>query len=146
MRPKTLAAGTLAGVLVLASSGCGTLLHPERKGQTGGRLDPGVVLLDGIGLFFFLIPGLVAFAVDLSNGTIYLPGGSGGGAGDATAPSGAPDGGWRRVAIDGPVDAAAIDRIVERELGLSAASEHEALRLRRASEAEARAFASSFGG
>jgi hypothetical protein len=30
--------------------------------------------LDGIGLLFFLIPGVIAFAVDFSNGTIYLPG------------------------------------------------------------------------
>lgn len=54
---------------------CGTILHPERKGQVGGRLDPGVVILDAIGLFVFFIPGVIAFAVDFSNGTIYLPGG-----------------------------------------------------------------------
>jgi len=54
---------------------CGTLLHPERKGQTGGHIDPGVVVLDGIGLLFFFIPGVIAFAVDFSYGTIYLPGG-----------------------------------------------------------------------
>ncbi len=32
-----------------------------------------VVLLDGIGLFFFIIPGVIAYAVDFNNGTIYLP-------------------------------------------------------------------------
>jgi hypothetical protein len=53
---------------------CGTIIHPERNGQRGGGpLDVGVVLLDGIGLFFFLIPGVIAYAVDFSNGTIYLP-------------------------------------------------------------------------
>ena len=67
-------------ILLLASmltnlAGCGTLLHPERKGQTGGRIDPGIVILDGIGLLFFFIPGAIAFAVDFSYGTIYLPGG-----------------------------------------------------------------------
>lgn len=52
---------------------CGTLLYPERKGQVKGKLDLGVVLLDGIGLLFFLIPGIIAFAVDFHHGTIYLP-------------------------------------------------------------------------
>lgn len=60
---------TLAGV----SSGCGTLLYPERRGQPAGRLDWGVVLLDGIGLLLFFVPGLIAFAVDFATGTIYLP-------------------------------------------------------------------------
>jgi hypothetical protein len=55
--------------------GCGTLLHPEQKGQTGGRIDSGIVIQDGIGLLFFFIPGAIAFAVDFSYGTIYLPGG-----------------------------------------------------------------------
>lgn len=53
---------------------CGTILYPERKGQRDGRLDIGVVLLDGIGLLFFIIPGVIAYAVDFTNGTIYLPG------------------------------------------------------------------------
>jgi hypothetical protein len=61
--------------LVFQLSGCGTILHPERKGQKSGRLDIGIVVLDTIGLLFFLIPGIIAFAVDFSNGTIYLPGG-----------------------------------------------------------------------
>jgi len=53
---------------------CGTIMYPERKGQRDGRLDIGVVLLDGIGLLFFIIPGVIAYAVDFTNGTIYLPG------------------------------------------------------------------------
>ncbi len=55
---------------------CGTILYPERKGQSAGRLDPGVVVLDAVGLLFFVIPGVIAFAVDFNNGSIYLPGGS----------------------------------------------------------------------
>jgi len=53
--------------------GCGTLMYPERKGQRGGRLDVGVTVLDAVGLLFFIIPGVIAFAVDFGNGTIYLP-------------------------------------------------------------------------
>ena len=61
--------------LILNLTACGTILHPERKGQTSGRLDAGVVLLDALGLLFFFVPGVIAFAVDFSNGTIYLPDG-----------------------------------------------------------------------
>ena len=60
--------------LIVQLAGCGTLMYPERRGQRGGRLDAGVVILDGIGLLFFIIPGIIAYAVDFSNGAIYLPG------------------------------------------------------------------------
>ena len=59
--------------VVLNCCSCGTLMHPERKGQQSGRIDSKVAILDGIGLLFFLVPGVIAFAVDFSNGTIYLP-------------------------------------------------------------------------
>lgn len=66
----------LAGTSAIAAplAGCGTILYPERRGQTGGRLDVGVVALNGIGLLLFLLPGVIAFAVDFSTGAIYLPG------------------------------------------------------------------------
>jgi len=66
----------LALVVAIAfhATSCGTILYPERRGQPpGGPLDPGVVILDALGLLFFVIPGIVAFIVDFSNGTIYLP-------------------------------------------------------------------------
>lgn len=66
--------------LMLNLTACGYLLYPERKGQSGGRVDPVVVLLDGAALLVGLVggpagilPGVVAFAVDFTNGTIYLP-------------------------------------------------------------------------
>ncbi len=62
-------------VLTVQLMGCGTLMYPERKGQRDGKIDAGVAVLDGIGLLFGIIPGVIAFAVDFSNGTIYLPGG-----------------------------------------------------------------------
>lgn len=68
---------TIASLLILVVSlhamSCGTILHPERRGQPPGRLDPAIVLLDGLGLLLFFIPGVIAFAIDFSNGTIYLP-------------------------------------------------------------------------
>lgn len=66
--------GALCAVLIFQLVGCGTILYPERKGQKSGKIDVGVALLDGIGLLFFLIPGIIAYAVDFNNGTIYLPG------------------------------------------------------------------------
>jgi hypothetical protein len=48
-------------------------MYPDRRGYHGGRIDPGVAILDGIGLLFFIIPGVIAFAVDFSDGAIYYP-------------------------------------------------------------------------
>ncbi|WP_417747060.1 hypothetical protein [Rosistilla oblonga] len=54
--------------------GCGTIFFPERVGQPrGGPIDWKVVALDGVGLLLFVVPGIVAFAVDFYNGTIFLP-------------------------------------------------------------------------
>lgn len=63
---------------VLITSSCGTLLYPERQGQSGGRVDPSIAIFNGIGLLLFVIPGLVAFAVDFHTGAIYLPNSSAG--------------------------------------------------------------------
>ncbi len=60
-------------VLIVQMAGCGTLIYPERQGQPRGDIDPTVAIIDGIGLLFFVIPGLVAFVVDFHTGAIYLP-------------------------------------------------------------------------
>lgn len=70
---KTLAVA-LIFTLTLSLAGCGTIIYPERRGQTGGRIDPAIAILDGVGLIVFLIPGLIAFAIDFATGAIYLPG------------------------------------------------------------------------
>ena len=64
---------SLFGLLEVATLGCGTILYPARRGQPAGRLDWSVVALDAVGLLFFFVPGVIAFAVDFNNGTIYLP-------------------------------------------------------------------------
>lgn len=70
---RIMMAGLAAGATSLLSS-CGTILYPDRSYQKSrGQLDPAVVILDGIGLIFFIIPGLVAFAVDFATGAIYFP-------------------------------------------------------------------------
>lgn len=65
----------LAAMLLIQLSGCGYILHPERRGQTGGRIDAGIAILDGVGLLLFVVPGVIAFIVDFSTGAIYYPGG-----------------------------------------------------------------------
>ena len=59
--------------ILLTIWGCGTLLYPERRGQSKGRVDPAVAVLDGLGCILFLVPGIVAFIVDFRTGAIYLP-------------------------------------------------------------------------
>lgn len=62
-----------AAAVTLPTAACGTLLYPERRGQRGGRLDPTVLILDGLLLLLFIVPGVIAFVVDFSTGAIYLP-------------------------------------------------------------------------
>lgn len=63
------------GAICMAAtrSGCGTILYPERRGQPAGPFDWRIVALDAVGLLFFFVPGVVAFAVDFATGAIYLP-------------------------------------------------------------------------
>lgn len=71
-RRDCLALGLL-GIIECSLSGCGTIMHPERRGQPAGPIDWKIVTLNGIGLIFFFIPGVIAFAVDFTTGAIYLP-------------------------------------------------------------------------
>ena len=54
-------------------TGCGTIFHPERRGQPGGALDWKVVGADALCLVLFIVPGVIAFAIDFTTGAIYLP-------------------------------------------------------------------------
>ena len=99
--------------LLLPISGCGTIFWPERKGQPAGRLDPKVVALDALGLLLFFIPGVIAFAVDFNNGTIYLPSES-----QANSPPSSL--GWDSVRTSSVApDADEIERIVQVRTGKS---------------------------
>lgn len=94
------------------AAGCGVLLYPERQGQTGGKIDPVVALLNGVGLLLYVIPGLVAFAVDFHQGTIYLPGGPLSDAGGDSAEG-------RTVKVDGPMTKENIEAALKKETGLT---------------------------
>lgn len=68
-----------AGLSFAAASlltSCGTIFYPDRINQKEpGDLDPAILIADAVGLFFFLIPGIVAFAIDFGTGAIYYPAG-----------------------------------------------------------------------
>jgi len=69
---------SLTQIATLTSVGCGTLMYPERQGQSrSGPLDWKVVGLNTIGLLLFFVPGVIAFGVDWYNGTLFLPAGYG---------------------------------------------------------------------
>lgn len=94
-------------ILAFELSGCGSILYPERNGQrAGGPLDVGVVILDGIGLFFFVIPGVIAYAVDFINHTIYLP-------------HGRSSRKLVQIHIDGKMDQAAVEDALQKATGKS---------------------------
>lgn len=67
----TAALATLSG----SFSSCAYILHPERRGNKGGRVDTGCLVMDILWLLPGIIPGVIALAVDFSNGAIYLGGG-----------------------------------------------------------------------
>ncbi len=65
-----------ATVLTISATGCGTILYPERMGQPRGGFDDvdwTVAGMDAIGLVFFFVPGVIAFAVDFQNGSLFYP-------------------------------------------------------------------------
>lgn len=106
---KLLVRAVVGALVLLQVSACGLILYPEREGQAkGGRIDPTVAILDGIGCLVFLIPGLIAFAVDFHEGTIYLPPGETAGA----------NAGWRTVAAPGgSLTRESIEQVVRAETG-----------------------------
>ena len=112
---KPVVASTLSALLILELSGCGTIIYPERRGQSSARIDPGVVIMDGIGLLFWVIPGLVAFAVDFATGAIYLPSGR---------YAIAPDALHRSIQENGEIDTAQLQKIIEEQTGKSIPFNH----------------------
>jgi hypothetical protein len=62
--------------LIFQLLACGYIMYPERRGQKPvGRVDPAIAVLDALGLLVFIVPGVIAFAVDITNGTLYFPAG-----------------------------------------------------------------------
>ena len=104
---------------LIAASGCGYIIYPERQGQTGSRIDPVVAAMDAGLLLLYIVPGLVAFAVDFTNGTIYIPPG---GQSALDEHLGAEDteqlldDGWSALPVEGELNSENIARIPSKEL------------------------------
>lgn len=98
---------------LLSTTACGVVLYPERQGQKGGKIDIAVAFLDGIGLLLWIVPGLVAFAVDFHQGTIYLPNSQ------AAIDAGEPE--YREVKFEfdeeKPMSVDQLESVLQRELG-----------------------------
>jgi hypothetical protein len=103
--PASIVASLLIVTMAINLASCGTILHPERRNQpASGNIDAGIAVLDGIGLLFFIVPGVIAFAVDFSNNSIYLP------RGHAKSK-------FSEIQIDKKLDEVTIENIVHAETG-----------------------------
>ncbi|MCJ8168464.1 polyribonucleotide nucleotidyltransferase [Atopomonas sediminilitoris] len=112
---KPLVAAVLSAALVTQLSACGTLFYPERRGQIEGRIDPAIAILDGIGILFYVVPGLIAFAVDFATGAIYLPDARYSVSPETLAPA---------LNADGSVDEAKLQVILQQALELNLPLNH----------------------
>jgi len=71
---KKLASILLAVFLVVPFSGCGTIFFSQRQNKEHSKdLDTNIIILDAVGLLFWVAPGVVAYIVDFCTGAIYLP-------------------------------------------------------------------------
>jgi hypothetical protein len=71
---KRLASILLGLFLVLPFTSCGTVFFSQRqKAVHSERLDPNILILDAVGLLFWIVPGIAAYGVDFATGAIYLP-------------------------------------------------------------------------
>ena len=53
-------------------SSCAFFLYPERRGHTSGHVDAPCLILDCVLLVFWVVPGVIALAVDFASGAIYV--------------------------------------------------------------------------
>ncbi len=58
--------------LILSSTSCAVILHPERKGNNSAPIDTVPLVVDILLFLPGLIPGVVAMVLDFGTGAIYL--------------------------------------------------------------------------
>ena len=105
--PSRVLTALLASSLLAQLAGCGTLFYPERRGQLNGQIDPAVAALNAVGILFYVVPGLIAFAIDFATGAIYLPEGR-----YSVAPERLRD----AIGADGRIDRAQLRAILQEQL------------------------------
>ncbi|HEY6034002.1 MAG TPA: hypothetical protein VIV58_07075 [Kofleriaceae bacterium] len=57
-----------------SSVGCGYILYPERRGNSGGTIDGGTLVMDLLWLLPGIVPGVVFLIVDFTSGAMYVNG------------------------------------------------------------------------
>lgn len=67
MRNKRIA-WLMIALLLVSQSGCGIILHPDRRYETRGEIDPAAILLDCCWFLAGVVPGVVALGVDVATG------------------------------------------------------------------------------
>ncbi|VGO21706.1 polyribonucleotide nucleotidyltransferase [Pontiella sulfatireligans] len=108
---RLITAGIFAGTATLLSS-CGSIIYPERVNQKEhGGFDFLIMGMDAVGLLFFLVPGIVAFAVDFGTGAIYFPADHKKNERERTV--------FDRIDSQARLDRHEIERLVERRTGCS---------------------------
>ena len=109
MRTKSrVIVGVVAATLLAQLTACGSIFYPDRRGQIEGKIDPVIAGANAIGILFYVIPGLIAFAIDFATGAIYLPNNQ-----YSLAPEKLQD----AIGADGRVDNLKLKAILQRELG-----------------------------
>lgn len=73
LRHQAVAVVVLAALLA-GSVNCGLILHPERKGTKGGKIDGPILVMDCLWLLAGVVPGVVAIVVDFATGCVYESG------------------------------------------------------------------------
>ena len=106
--PFRLIGGVLVATLLTQVTACGSIFYPDRRGQIDGKIDPAIAIANAVGLLFFVIPGLIAFAIDFTTGAIYLPEGT-----YSVAPERLQD----AVGSDGQIDNHKLKAIIEEQTG-----------------------------
>lgn len=114
-----LVSAALAITLCSQLAACGTLFYPDRRGQIEGKIDPAIAIANAVGLLFYVVPGLLAFAIDFTTGAIYLPDGK-----YAVAPEQL----QQAVGNDGQIDPHKLKVIIEQATGQQLPLDHPNLR------------------
>jgi hypothetical protein len=76
MKSPLLRAVALTTLLTFATStvGCGYILYPERRGNHGGTVDGGTLVMDLLWLLPGIVPGVIFLIVDFTSGAMYVNG------------------------------------------------------------------------
>ena len=74
MKHRWIRAIALTTALTVTTVSCGYVLHPERRGNPGGTIAGGTLVMDLLWLIVGVVPGVVFLIVDFTSGAMYVNG------------------------------------------------------------------------